>query len=143
MNVLLSVNPKYAAKIVEGEKKYEFRKRMFKRKDIGHIYIYSTLPVGKIIGMMTIEGILEGATEEIWEKCSSYSGMAKEEYFCYFKDKEKAFAIEIRDVKVFAEPVDPYMIFDCFIPPQSFCYVDEDFLPFQPQILRLRVLHQE
>jgi len=127
MNVLLSVKPKYAAKIVEGEKKYEFRKRVFKR-DIEQIYIYSTSPVSKIIGVITIKGILEGSTEEIWEKCSSYSGMTEEEYFCYFEDKEKAFAIEIKDVRVFTKAVDPYTIFDRFIPPQSFCYVNENFL---------------
>jgi len=131
MNVLLSVNPKYVAKIVDGEKKYEFRKRIFKRKDIEHIYIYSTSPVSKIIGIITIKGILEGSTEEIWKNCSLYSGMTEEEYFCYFKGKEKAFAIEIKDVKVFTEPVDPYIIFDRFIPPQSFCYLNEDFLPFR------------
>lgn len=126
MNVLLSVRPKYAAKIVKGEKKYEFRKRIFK-KDIEQIYIYSTSPVSKIIGIITIKGILEGSTEEIWEKCSLHSGMTEDEYFCYFEDKEKAFAIEIKDVKIFTEPVDPYTIFDRFIPPQSFCYVSEDF----------------
>lgn len=129
-NVLLSVRPKYTAKIVEGEKKYEFRKRIFKRRDIKHIYIYSTSPVSKIVGTIIIKGIFEGSPGEIWEKCSLYSGMTEEEYFCYFENKEKAFAIEIKDVKVFTEPVDPYMIFDRFIPPQSFCYVNEDF-PFR------------
>ena len=131
MNVLLSVKPKYATKIAEGEKKYEFRKRIFKRKDIEQIYIYSTSPVSKIIGVITFKGILEGSTEEIWEECSSYSGMTKEEYFYYFKDQKKAFAIEIKDVKVFTEPVDPYIIFDRFTPPQSFCYLNEDFFPFR------------
>ena len=128
MNVLLSVKPEYAAKIVNGEKKYEFRRRIFKRRDVEQIFVYSTSPVGKIVGTITIKRILEGSTDEIWEKCSLYSGMTKEEYFCYFKDKEKAFAIEIRKVEVFTEPVDPYTIFDSFVPPQSFCYVDEDFL---------------
>jgi predicted transcriptional regulator len=127
MNVLLSVNPEYAAKIMKGEKKYEFRKRIFKRKDVEQIYIYSTSPVSKIIGMVTIERILEGSPDEIWEKCSSYSGMTKEEYFCYFKDNEKAFVIKIKNVKAFVDPVDPYALFDSFILPQSFCYVDENF----------------
>ena len=131
LNVLLSVNPKYAAKIVDGEKKYEFRRRIFKRKDIEQIYIYSTSPVSKITGVITIKEILEGSTEEIWEKCSSYSGITEEEFFCYFEDKEKAFAIEIEDVKVFTEPVDPYTIFDRFSPPQSFCYLNKDFVPFR------------
>jgi len=133
MNVLLSVNPKYAAKIVDGEKKYEFRKRIFKRKDIEQIYIYSTSPVSKITGVITIKEILEGSTEEIWKKCSSYSGITEEEFFCYFEDKEKAFAIEIKDVEVFTESVDPYTIFDRFTSPQSFCYFNEDFLPFREE----------
>ena len=54
--------------------------------------------------------------------------MTKEEYFCYFEGKEKAFAIEIKKVEVFTEPVDPYTTLDNFVPPQSFCYVNEDFL---------------
>ena len=127
MNVLLSVKPEYAAKIMNGEKEFEFRKRIFRRKDVELIYVYSTSPISKIVGIITIERILEGSPDEIWEKCSSYSGMTKEEYFCYFKDNEKAFAIKIKNVRVLADPVDPYALFDRFIPPQSFCYVDEDF----------------
>ena len=88
--------------------------------------------MSKIIGTIIIKTIFEGSPGEIWEKCSLYSGMTEEEYFCYFENKEKAFAIEIKDVKVFTKPVDPYMIFDRFIPPQSFCYVNEDF-PFQEE----------
>ena len=38
MNVLLSVKPKYAEKIVEGEKKYEFRRAIFKKQDIEKVY---------------------------------------------------------------------------------------------------------
>ena len=112
---------------MNGEKKYEFRKRIFKRKNVEQIFVYSTSPVSKIVGIITIKRILEGSTDEIWEKCSLYSGMSKEEYFCYFEGKEKAFAIEIGKLEVFAEPVDPYTL-DSFVPPQSFCYVDKDFL---------------
>lgn len=54
--------------------------------------------------------------------------MTEEEYFCYFEDKGKAFIIEIKDLKIFAEPVDPYTTFGEVIPPQSFCYVNENFL---------------
>ena len=127
MNVLLSIKPEYVAKIVNGEKKYEFRKRIFKRRDVEQIFVYSTSPVSKIVGTITIKRLLEGSTDEIWEKCSLYSGMTKEEYYCYFEGKEKAFAIEIGNVEIFTEPVDPYTL-DNFVPPQSFCYVGEDFL---------------
>jgi len=34
MNVLLSMKPRYVEKVLSGEKKYEFRKRIWKKKSI-------------------------------------------------------------------------------------------------------------
>ncbi len=64
MNVLLSVKPKYAEKIVEGTKKYEFRRSIFKRNDIEKVYIYSSSPVSKIIASFQIEKILKDSPEK-------------------------------------------------------------------------------
>jgi predicted transcriptional regulator len=50
MNVLLSLKPKYAEAILDGRKKYEFRRTIFKRKDISKIFIYSNNGVGQITG---------------------------------------------------------------------------------------------
>ena len=49
MRILLSIKPKYANLIIEGVKKYEFRRQIF-RKEIEKAYIYCTQPVKKIIG---------------------------------------------------------------------------------------------
>lgn len=127
MNILLSIKPKYAVKIMEGEKKYEFRKRIFK-KEVENMYIYASSPMSKIVGVIQIEKIMNGSPKKIWEKCSEYSGMTKIEYFCYFKSKKTAFAIKIKNIKRFEEPIDPYCIFEGFIPPQSFYYLNENFL---------------
>lgn len=126
MNVLLSIRPCYVERILDGEKKYEFRRRIF-RKDVERIYIYSTSPVKRIVGVLRMEKILEGTVEMIWEECSSDAGLSREEYFCYFEDKEKAFAIKIKEVQAFDEPIDPYVICEDFVPPQSFYYVSRDF----------------
>ena len=56
MNVLLSVKPKYANEIISGRKKYEFRKLIFKRENIEKVYIYSSSPVKKVIGIVDIDG---------------------------------------------------------------------------------------
>jgi len=45
MNVLLSIKPKYASQIIEGNKRYEFRKSVFKNRDLDMVYIYSSSPV--------------------------------------------------------------------------------------------------
>lgn len=34
MKILLSIKPQYVEKIISGEKRYEFRKKEFKRRDI-------------------------------------------------------------------------------------------------------------
>ena len=83
MNVLLSVKPKYAEKIVEGKKKYEFRRAIFKQQNIEKVYIYSSSPVSKIVGAFEIEKILKDSPEKIWTLCQKYAGISKKEFFDY------------------------------------------------------------
>ncbi|MDP2766637.1 MAG: hypothetical protein Q8O41_04180 [Candidatus Methanoperedens sp.] len=128
MNVLLSVKPKYAEKILEGEKKYEFRRAIFRRNDVEKVYIYSSSPVSKIIAGFEIERILKDSPKEIWKKCQKYAGISKKDFFAYFKNSDVAYAIEIGDVDSFQESIDPYNINEDFKPPQSFYYVPTNFL---------------
>ncbi len=128
MNVLLSVKPEYANKIVEGNKKYEFRRSILKRNDIEKVYIYSTSPIRKIIAVFEIEQILKDSPERIWKLCQKYGGISKEDFFAYFKNSDSAYAIKICNVVSFQEPIDPYNIIEDFKPPQSFYYLPLDFL---------------
>ncbi len=128
MNVLLSVKPKYAEKIVEGEKKYEFRRSIFKKQNIEKVYIYSSSPVSKIIAVFEIEKILKDSPERIWKQCQKNAGISKKDFFAYFKNSDAAYAIEIGEVDSFQEPLDPFKIIENFKPPQSFYYVPINFL---------------
>jgi type I restriction enzyme S subunit len=131
MNVLLSVKPEYANKIVEGKKKYEFRRSIFRRKDIEKVYIYSSSPISKIIASFEIENILKDSPEMIWKQCQKNGGISKKDFFKYFKDSDSAYAIKIGDIESFQEPIDPYDIIEDFKPPQSFYYFPLDFLQNQ------------
>ncbi|MCE8424766.1 MAG: hypothetical protein J5U17_03185 [Candidatus Methanoperedens sp.] len=131
MNVLLSVKPEYAEKIVEGTKKYEFRRSIFKKNDIDKVYIYSSSPVSKIIGSFEIENILKDSPEMIWNLCQKYAGISKKNFFSYFINSNMAYAIEIGDIDRFKEPIDPYHIIENFKPPQSFYYVPTNYLQSQ------------
>jgi hypothetical protein len=44
MDVLLSIKPKYVKPILEGEKKYEFRKVIFRNPAVSRVFIYSSAP---------------------------------------------------------------------------------------------------
>jgi type I restriction enzyme S subunit len=124
MNVLLSVKPKYAEKILDGEKKYEFRRAIFKKQDIEKVYIYSSSPVSKIVAAFEIEKILKDTPEKLWTLCQKYAGISKRDFFDYFKNSNAAYAIEMENVEVFKKPIDPFNEFTNFKPPQSFYYFD-------------------
>jgi len=124
MNVLLSIKPMYANAILSGEKEYEFRKVIFKNRNIEKVYIYSSSPVKKIVGVFIVGDIIEDHPKRIWKKCKNKSGIQKEDFFNYFNGCEKGYAIKISDLRIFRVPIDPRTFCPDFVPPQSFCYFD-------------------
>ena len=128
MNVLLSVKPKYAEEIISGRKKYEFRKSIFKRKDVEKMYIYSSSPVKKIVAIVDIDCILSDSPQKLWEQYHEYAGISKREFFDYFKNSDVGYAIKISNVQKFSIPIDPYNRDEDFRPPQSFYYLSLSYL---------------
>lgn len=49
-SVILSIKPRFARAIMDGSKRYELRRRIFKNENVDTAYIYATSPVKKIIG---------------------------------------------------------------------------------------------
>ncbi len=128
MDVLLSIKPRFVEAIMDGRKKYEFRKNKFSKKDINCIYIYSTAPIKKIIGIFKINNIIEDCPTALWDQLKDDAGISEDEFFDYFRNKQKGFALEIKEVERFENPVDPKIIFPNFVPPQSFCYINSCFM---------------
>ena len=124
MFALLSIKPKYVEAIMRGDKKYEFRKSIFKHRNVAKVYIYSTAPVQKVVGTFRIGRIIEDHPERLWNQLCGFSGLDDKEFFNYFKDSERGFAIEIESLEKFKEPIDPWKSAPRFVPPQSFCYIE-------------------
>lgn len=125
MNIILSIKPKYVEKIIAGEKQYEFRRTIFKRKYIRKAYIYSSSPTKKIIGSFMIGDIIEDHPQHLWDQLSMVSGISETEIFDYFSDKEKGFAIKIDQQQLLDDPLEPQLLISDFTPPQSFSYIDQ------------------
>ena len=89
MKALLSIKPEFVNEILTGKKKYEYRKRIFKQ-DIEAVVIYASMPVGKIVGEFTIDGIINDNPMAIWKETKEYSGISFEDYKKYFEGKEEA-----------------------------------------------------
>ena len=120
-NMLISINPEFVEKIFDGSKKYEYRKIKCKQ-DIDKMVIYSTAPIMKVVGEAKVEKILEDSPDIIWEKTKEYSGIDFGFYQKYFKDRNKAVAYKLIDIKKYNEPkeLSSYGIKSA---PQSFVYV--------------------
>jgi type I restriction enzyme S subunit len=137
MNVLLSIKPVYVDEIVKGNKKYEFRRIIFKNKKIKRIYIYATAPVGKIVASFAVRKVIEDSPTALWRKCRRSAGISRKDFFEYFKGAKRAFAIQIGLVEHFDEPVDPFSVIEDFTAPQSFFYLPPSIPELDPQDRRL------
>lgn len=123
MKVMLSIKPEFIKEIIQGNKKYEYRKRIFKR-DIDTVIVYATRPIGKIIGEFKIGKILNDTPEKIWSLTQNESGISKDFFMEYFSNKDSAFALQIENFNKYEFPIDPYIKNEKFYPPQSYMYVE-------------------
>ena len=123
MKILLSIKPKYAEKILSGDKKYEFRRIIFKSRDVNKVIIYASSPVKKIVGEFDIEEILSLDIDLLWQETMSSSGISREFFDSYFNGKDFGHAIKVKNAKRFSKPLD-LAAYNIERPPQSFAYIN-------------------
>jgi predicted transcriptional regulator len=124
MKVLLSIKPEFADKIFNGTKKYEFRRSIFKRKEVKTVVVYASSPVQKIIGEFEIETIINEELNRLWSLTKDYSGISEDYFFEYFNNKKDGFAIKIKRAKKYKTPKSIKDDFNA-TPPQSFMYLNK------------------
>jgi predicted transcriptional regulator len=123
MKVLLSIKPEYADKILSGEKCFEYRKAIFRDPSVETVMIYSTMPVGKVVGEFDVATVHSASPREIWKRTEGSSGITWRFFFKYFKGRQTAYAIEVKNVRKFDVPLDLKEVLGRVTPPQSFAYV--------------------
>lgn len=124
MNVLLSIKPKYADKIFSGEKKWEYRKKIWKRDDVDVVVVYASAPVSKMIGeFKTIKGCSICATlKSLWYQTGKDGGISKEEFEKYFIRRCFGTAISVVAPILYDNPK-PLSDYGIKRPPQNFMYL--------------------
>ncbi|CAI3249954.1 ASCH domain-containing protein [Enterococcus cecorum] len=124
MKALLSIKPEFVDEIMSGRKRFEYRKKVFKRTDVTTIVVYATKPFGKVVGEFEIDEIIEDDLDILWQETKSYSGISKKFFDEYFKDRDSGFAIKIKNFTAYDVPIE-LSEYDSNIKvaPQSFCYV--------------------
>ena len=125
MKVLLSIKPEFVKEILSGNKKYEYRRRLFKKK-VDSVLIYSTKPDGVVVGEFTIEKLICKDKKELWKESKEFSGISYHHYQTYFKGCKEACAIQIKSVYIYKTPKILDEIKMGLKAPQSFSYIYDD-----------------
>lgn len=125
MKILLSIKPKFVKEIISGKKLFEYRKTIYKNRNINGIVVYASSPVRRIVGEFSVEDILCDSPENLWKKTQSKSGVDKVFFDKYFEGKSIGYAIQIKSFHLYPTPKLLKVVYPTIMPPQSFRYVKD------------------
>lgn len=130
-NVIISIKPEYALKIMSGEKTIELR-RKFPVDDIegGIAVIYASSPIKEIIGYAIIEKVSELSIDKLWNKAKKQACVNKDFFYSYFDGVDTGFALTLREPVALTERLDMKRMKEEFLlsVPQSFRYAPDKVL---------------
>lgn len=130
-NVIISVKPEYALKIISGEKTIELRRRFPVDGVVGGLaLIYASSPIKEIIGYAIIEEVKEYRVGTLWNLSKNHACVSKDFFNSYFEGVESGFALKLgMPVKALKTLQLKRMEEEFYVSaPQSFRYAPEDVL---------------
>ena len=125
-DILISIQPEYADQIMDGCKTVELRRRFVETVEQDtRLFIYSSSPVGAIIGCAKIEGVIKLPIKQIWKTFHKQACIEKSEFEKYFDGVEFGFVVSLGDVTPLTELLVREDILDRWgiRPPQSYMYL--------------------
>jgi predicted transcriptional regulator len=127
-DVLMSIRPLHASKILTGQKTVELRRKFPELTTNGAIaLIYSSSPVRAIVGYARIKRVMKLPVPRIWKEHGAAACISKGEFESYFAGLTYGFAILLEGVRPLKKRVmakDLELQFG-IVPPQSYRYVTE------------------
>ena len=121
--ILLSIKPEYANKIFDGQKHYEYRKRIPK-KEVSKIVVYSSAPEQAVIGEIEVIKTLKMKPTPLWNSTKANAGISRSKYRKYFSGCTMAYAFVIGSFEKY--PTSNWLAdYNIHSAPQSFVYLDD------------------
>lgn len=123
---VFSVKPKFARALLDGRKKFEFRRMKPTLRPGDIVYVYATSPVKAVIGSFVCGTVVEGSPTRLWDDLGADSHTPRSYFRRYFHDARRAFAIEVQSPMSWARPLeldDVRAKIPGFWPPQSYRFV--------------------
>ena len=127
--VLLSIKPKYAQLIEQGQKLVEFRRKFSAYFGPSKAIIYVSSPTKELRLTARIASVVRSTPRQLWERFSHLGGVDHESFSDYFTGVAQGYALVLSDVRVLPKPLaldGPLLKEARFQPPQSFSILRED-----------------
>jgi predicted transcriptional regulator/transcriptional regulator with XRE-family HTH domain len=124
-DVIFSVHPTHASKILDGTKTVELRRRFAGCVRRGTLaLIYTTSPTSALTGFARILEVQRLAVRELWKRHRAAAGLRKGDFEAYFSGLERGYAIVLASAKPLSRPVGLPELRERFgfEPPQSYQY---------------------
>lgn len=96
---IISIRPRFADAIMAGSKSIELRRRIPAMLPGMLLWIYSTKPVGAVVGSAVVERVIKGSPDELWSGVGADAGISREEFDAYFDGAKEAVGLILTDVK--------------------------------------------
>lgn len=119
--ILLSIKPEYAHRIFEGQKRYEYRKRI-PQKEVSKIVVYSSAPEQAVIGEVEVLKTLKMKPTPLWNHTKANAGISRSKYRAYFSGCTTAYAFALGSFKKYTTSKS-LSDFNIQSAPQSFLYI--------------------
>ena len=124
-DLLVSMKPKYADRILAGSKFVEIRKR-FSGRWIGcKVILYSSSPQRALVGEATVRSITSGSPADIWARFGTSIGCSPKDFKAYVGATREVSAIELDEIFPYRQPISlsqiSHLLGEHLRPPQSYC----------------------
>jgi predicted transcriptional regulator len=105
VSIIISIHPEFANQIRKGNKTVEVRRRSVNIPSGSRLWVYETLPSGKVEFCVVVDYVYKGTPSEIWDKYSSKIGIEADRFFEYFAGCNYGSAIIVDQVKVLEKSI--------------------------------------
>lgn len=96
---IISLKPRYAKLVLSGEKTVELRNRVVRLEPGTQMWIYSTRPVARIVGVAEIGLVVHAGPSEIWRRFGAEICVDRNGFDSYVGDRERVSALVLRSVR--------------------------------------------
>jgi predicted transcriptional regulator len=126
LHAIISLKPRHVSNILKGNKTVELRTRNVTLSIGATLWIYSTLPVGRLEALATVRDVIRCAPRVAWRLHKAHLGLTYKEFAEYINEAELVTLIVLGGIRALEPKLDLSALRRLkrrFQPPQFFAYL--------------------